>query len=100
MSLFSRAMLGILPVLLADGCTLMRHNLPGKQIAPFPVTSMKPFGAGDAFLGNGLAAMIRGAAPADAFRRGAAAAALVVTLPGCASAMPTPDEIDAFLKEH
>ncbi|MEM7567632.1 MAG: permease, partial [Pseudomonadota bacterium] len=36
----------------------------------------------------------------DAVARGSAAAALVVSRFGCAPAMPTPAELDAFLQEH
>ena len=79
----------------AAGCTWMDGE--GTHFVPaYTVDAMKPFGAGDAFLGVSLVALQRGETPAEALRQGAAAAALVVTRPGCASAMPGPEEVRAF----
>ncbi len=64
----------------------------------FPVTALKPFGAGDAFLGNLLAALSNGTPLPDALRRGSAAAAMVVATVGCADAMPDPDALTRFMK--
>lgn len=66
----------------------------------FEIEIAKPFGAGDAFLGGLLAALMAGAPLEEAVRRGAAGAALVVSRPGCASAMPDGAAIDAFLAER
>lgn len=66
----------------------------------FPVDTLKPVGAGDAFLGTMLAALVKGTALDDAVRRGAAAAAVVVTRPGCSIALPTPEELDAFIAQR
>jgi 5-dehydro-2-deoxygluconokinase len=66
----------------------------------FPVKPMKPYGAGDAFLGNLVATRLAAAPWRDAIRRGAAAAAMVVSRRGCASAMPNADELDAFLADY
>ena len=62
--------------------------------------ALKPTGAGDAFLGNLIAALARGHDLHAAVLRGSAAAAMVVARVGCAPAMPTTDELDAFLAEH
>lgn len=83
----------------ADGATLLIGKAR-QEVPTFPVNALKPFGAGDAFLGTGLAGLIAGAAPLDAFTRGAAAAAIVVARTGCAGAMPTPDEIDHLMESH
>ncbi|MGR3468112.1 MAG: PfkB family carbohydrate kinase [Shimia sp.] len=83
----------------ARGCTLFTPE-GTRHIPVFEVAALKPFGAGDAFLGTSLAALLTGAGEVAAFTRGAAAAAIVVTRPGCASAMPTPAEIDTFMQEH
>ncbi|MGR3491722.1 MAG: PfkB family carbohydrate kinase, partial [Shimia sp.] len=83
----------------AAGCTIYAGET-AQSVPVFSVDALKPFGAGDAFLGTGLAARLGGQALVDAFTRGAAAAAIVVTRPGCASAMPTPIEVDQFIKEH
>lgn len=60
----------------------------------------KPFGAGDAFLGNLVDALLRGQSLKPAVQRATAAAAYVVARRGCAFAMPTAAELDAFLQEH
>lgn len=62
--------------------------------------ALKPTGAGDSFLGAFLAALSRGVSLRDAVLRGSAAAAMVVARVGCAPAMPTWDELDAFLAAH
>ncbi|MEM6897891.1 MAG: PfkB family carbohydrate kinase, partial [Pseudomonadota bacterium] len=82
------------------GCTAFVPGEPPLFLPAFKVTALKPFGAGDAFLGGTLAALLAGRPLKDAMVDGAAGAALVVTRPGCASAMPTPAEVTAFLSEH
>lgn len=66
----------------------------------YPTKALKPTGAGDSFLGVFLAALGAGVALRDAVLRGSAAAAMVVARVGCAPAMPTPAELDAFLATH
>lgn len=66
----------------------------------FQTAALKPTGAGDAFLGNLVAALARGVPLRDAVLRGSAAAAIVVGRVGCAPAMPTRDELDRFLAYH
>ena len=66
----------------------------------FPVTALKPYGAGDAFMGGLVAALLSDASPEDAIRQGSAAAAMVVSRRGCASAMPDSTELTAFLSSH
>jgi 5-dehydro-2-deoxygluconokinase len=66
----------------------------------YAVRALKPTGAGDAFLGTLLAARAAGHGVEDAVLRGSAAAALVVGRVGCAPAMPTTAELDAFLGTH
>ncbi|MAW53707.1 MAG: permease [Geminicoccus sp.] len=63
----------------------------------FPVDMLKPFGAGDAFMGGVLAALASGQRVPDAIAFGSAAAAMVVATRGCASAMPTTAEVQAFI---
>ncbi len=70
------------------------------ETPPIAVEALKPVGAGDAFLGNILAGVSAGLSLREAVTRGSAAAALVVSRFGCAPAMPTPGELDAFLEEH
>ncbi len=66
----------------------------------YPVTALKPTGAGDAFMGSFVCALASGFALQDAVLRGSAAAAIVVGRVGCAPAMPTPAELDDFLAGH
>ena len=70
------------------------------EVAAFAVTPVDTTGAGDTFLGVFLAARDGGAAPEVALRQAAAAAALQVTRPGAADAIPTAGEVAAFLAER
>lgn len=65
----------------------------------FPVTAIKPMGAGDAFLALLLAALAEDRSMRDAVLRGSAAAAMVVSRFGCAPAMPSPAELEDFLRQ-
>ncbi|MDP2120075.1 MAG: 5-dehydro-2-deoxygluconokinase [Hoeflea sp.] len=66
----------------------------------YPVTALKPTGAGDSFMAGLLAALSEGRALEDAVLRGSACAAIVVARPGCAPAMPTAAQLEAFLSSH
>lgn len=66
----------------------------------FAVDVKKPFGAGDAFLGNLVGALLRGQLLETAVRRASAAAAYVVARRGCAFAMPNVAELESFYQEH
>ena len=64
----------------------------------FPVNALKPTGAGDSFIGALVMSLASGLSMEQAVRRGAAAAAIVVSRVGCAPAMPTQAELDSFLQ--
>lgn len=66
----------------------------------YPTKALKPTGAGDSFLGAFLAGLAAGLPVRDAVLRGSAAAAMVVARVGCAPAMPTAADLDAFLAGH
>lgn len=66
----------------------------------YPVTAVKPNGAGDSFMAGLLASIAAGHDLKDAVMRGSACASIVVSHPGCAPAMPTTPELDAFLASH
>jgi 5-dehydro-2-deoxygluconokinase len=66
----------------------------------YPTKALKPTGAGDSFLGAFVAGLADGLAVKAAVLRGSAAAAMVVARVGCAPAMPTRTELDAFLASH
>ncbi|NKW72055.1 5-dehydro-2-deoxygluconokinase [Rhodobacteraceae bacterium R_SAG10] len=66
----------------------------------YPVTALKPTGAGDAFMGGFISALADGRALKDCVLRGSAAAAIVVSKVGCAPAMPTTAQLEKFLATH
>ena len=62
-----------------------------------PANAVDTTGAGDTFTGYCLYELLRGAAPREALHMGAAAAAIEVTRPGAAEAIPSRDEVLATL---
>jgi 5-dehydro-2-deoxygluconokinase len=66
----------------------------------YPVTAVKPNGAGDSFMAGLLAALATGHDLRTAVLRGSACASIVVSQPGCAPAMPTTSELEMFLNDH
>jgi ribokinase len=66
-------------------------------VPAFPVTPVDTTGAGDCWCGVLCAGLDRGLALREAMRRASAAAAIAVTRPGAASAMPMAAETDALL---
>lgn len=79
-------------VTFADGSTL--------KTGIFPVTAVKPNGAGDSFMAGFLASLGDGHDLETSLLRGSAAAAIVVSQPGCAPPLPTPAQLDAFIADH
>lgn len=65
----------------------------------YPVTPVDTTGAGDTFLGAFLALYCEGKTPKQALHYASAAAALQVTRPGAADAIPSHDEVNAFLRQ-
>ena len=66
----------------------------------FPVKPLKPTGAGDAFMGSFIGAILKNYDLQKAIEIGSAAAAIVVTKVGCAPAMPDLDEVLDFMKNN
>ena len=66
----------------------------------YPVTALKPTGAGDSFMAGLLSSIADGHDLKTAVLRGSACAAIVVAKPGCAPAMPYPKDLDTFLADH
>jgi len=66
----------------------------------YPVTAVKPNGAGDSFMAGLLAAIAEGRPLKEAVLRGSACASIVVSQPGCAPAMPTTAQLEDFLANH
>lgn len=82
----------------ASGAEWIVPGTPQRDRHPaFGVTPVDTTGAGDCFAGALAAALDRGETPAGAMRYAAAAAALQVTRPGAAPAMPTRAETEALL---
>lgn len=68
--------------------------------AAFKVAAEDTTGAGDTFTGYSLKMLLAGESPADALKTASAASALAVMKKGAAETIPTPDEVEAFLKAH
>lgn len=66
----------------------------------YPVTAVKPNGAGDSFMAGLLSSIAAGYSLRDAVLRGSACASIVVSQPGCANAMPITTELETFLASH
>ncbi|MEL6598508.1 MAG: 5-dehydro-2-deoxygluconokinase [Pseudomonadota bacterium] len=66
----------------------------------YPVTALKPTGAGDSFMAGLMASLAAGQPLKDAVLRGSACAAIVVARPGCAPAMPDAEGLERFLADH
>ena len=64
----------------------------------YTLKPLKPYGSGDAFVGNLLVNYLNSGDWLSAVAAGSAAAALVVSTRGCASAMPNPEQLD-FLQQ-
>lgn len=70
-----------------------------EEFGIYQVPVLKPFGAGDAFMGGLIHSLQNGAQVSAAVRFGAACAALVVSRPGCASAMPARTDVLTLMAE-
>lgn len=82
----------------AEGAELRLADGQVLRQAAFAVQPVDTTGAGDTFAGYFAAARAEGAPHAGALRLAAGAAALKVTRPGAADAIPTRDEVEVFLK--
>ena len=64
----------------------------------FPVKPLKPTGAGDAFMGSLIGALLKSYNLDKALEIASAAAAIVVTKVGCAPSMPNLEDVLEFMK--
>ena len=76
------------------------HGREQFETGIFPVTAVKPTGAGDAFMAGFVAGHVEGRPLPECVQRGSAAAAIVVTRVGCAPATPALAELEAFLAKR
>jgi len=66
----------------------------------YPVEALKPTGAGDSFMAGLMAAIAAGHDLRPAIMRASACAAITVSKPGCAPAMPDLSILEDFLASH
>ena len=76
------------------------HDGTERRSGIYPVTALKPTGAGDSFMAGFLSSLADGHEMDAAVLRGSACAAIVVAKPGCAPAMPNPEDLQKFLTDH
>jgi len=90
---------GIAIVLLTLGAEGVVGYADGETVRQpaFSAELVDTVGAGDAFLGTAVVALLDGRPLADALRRGAAAGAIAVSRCGVYGALPDREQIDAFL---
>lgn len=82
------------------GCLVYEENGNYEFVDSFTVEAVDTTGAGDAFNGGFAHALDLGLSLKEAVRYGSAVGALSVTKIGTAPAMPTSEEIEAFLANH
>ncbi len=80
-----------------SGSTIFTSDGAAYRGKVYPVDVYNTFGAGDAYAGAFLYAVIRGAGMEAALCYGAASASITVSGQGCSSATPTRAEVEAFL---
>lgn len=68
-------------------------------VKPFPTDVMKSFGGGDGYASAFLYSLLEGLAVPDALEFASASASMLVSAHSCSEAMPTANEIRAFIKE-
>lgn len=66
----------------------------------FPAKVLKTFGAGDSYASAFIHSLMRGDSVGEAMRRGSASASIVISRHSCSDAMPTLDELEAFLRSN
>lgn len=86
----------------AAGCVALPGDIPedvsdGILVPGFPVEVFNVLGAGDAFMAGFLSGWLRDAPLERCCELGNACGAIVVSRHGCAPAMPTAPELEAFL---
>ena len=70
------------------------------RVPAFRVDAVDTTGAGDTFTGYCLYHLLSGDSPENALRTASAASAIEVTRPGAAETIPTPEEVEEFLKKY
>lgn len=78
----------------------LRHRGETVSVPSYKVEPVDTTGAGDTFLGYFLAAIARGSEQEQALQLASGAAAIQVTRPGAAPAIPDLAEVEQFIKER
>lgn len=81
----------------ARGASLLRGGVHLAEAAPPPVVAVDATGAGDAFVGAVVVALLEGQPPERALAFACAAGALAATRPGAQPSLPTRAEVEALL---
>ena len=76
------------------------YNKEEIKTGVFPTQAVKPNGAGDSFMAGLLSSLASGYDLKNSVIRGSACASIVVSLPGCAPAMPYEDQLNNFIHNH
>ncbi|MEM1131170.1 MAG: 5-dehydro-2-deoxygluconokinase [Pseudomonadota bacterium] len=85
---------------MGPGGAITLHEGRETRSGIFPVTALKPTGAGDSFM-SGLLASLAAGHPLDAaVLRGSACAAITVSGPLCSPSMPDTARLETFLASH
>ena len=82
-----------------DGAITL-YNKEEIKTGVFPTQAVKPNGAGDSFMAGLLSSLASGYDLKNSVIRGSACASIVVSLPGCAPAMPYEDQLNNFIHNH
>ena len=83
----------------SSGCELI-YLSSHFSVSAYKVNLLKPFGAGDAFMGGFISGLKDGKDLKASMVYGSACAAIVVSKIGCASAMPSNIEVNQYLKKN
>ena len=98
-NLFAKDKPNVLFIFADDQCYKTIASLNNEEIKTgiFPTEAIKPVGAGDSFMAGLLSSLASGYDLKNSVIRGSACASIVVSLPGCAPAMPDEDQLNNFI---
>ncbi len=78
------------------------YTCDGRRYAvkPFPTNALKGFGGGDGYASSFIRALIDGCSVPEALEYGSASASMLISAHSCSAAMPTLEEVEAFIREE
>ena len=82
------------------GSTAYTNDGKSYTIKPFPVKNLKGFGGGDGYASAFIRCLLEGYEVIDALEFGTASASMLISAHSCSAAMPTVEQIEAFIKEE